>query len=233
MPLPTIETPTYKLVIPSTNKTVEYRPFLVKEEKLLLVAKESNDTGQIIDIMKRIVDSCTFNKLNVNKLSTLDLEYIFLNLRTKSVGETSNIILKCQHCDAENNIVVNLEDSVIEKSEESTEDKIQVNDKIGIKLRPVRLQDVASIDSDDQEKSLSAACRAVIESIYDAEKLYETDDCTTEELDQFIDSLPHDAMVAITHFISHQPFLANHVHFKCAECGKENKITVKGFQSFF
>ena len=222
MPLPTIETPTYKLVVPSTNKTVDYRPFLVKEEKLLLVAQESNDTGQIVDTMKRIVDSCTFNKLNVNKLSTLDLEYIFLNLRMKSVGETSKIILKCQQCDAENDVVVNLEDSVIEKSEELN-DKIQVNSEIGIKLRPVRLQ----------EESLSAACRAVIESIYDAEKIYETDDCTTEELDQFIDSLTHDAMVAITHYISHQPFLANHAHFKCASCNKENNITVKGFQSFF
>jgi len=232
MPLPTIETPTYKLVVPSTNKTVDYRPFLVKEEKLLLIAQESNDTGQIIDAMKRVVDSCTFNKLNVNKLSTLDLEYIFLNLRMKSVGETSKIILKCEHCDAENNIVINLEDSVIEKSEELN-DKIQVNNEIGIKLRPVRLQDVAAIDNDNKEESLSAATRAVIESIYDTEKIYETDDCTTEELDQFIDSLPHDAMIAITDFISHQPFLANHIHFKCAHCNKENNITVKGFQSFF
>ena len=107
MALPKIATPTYSLTIPSTKKEIKYRPFLVKEEKLLLIAQESSDTTEILNAMVQIIESCVIDDINANDLAIYDLEYIFLKLRSKSVGETSTIQLECEHCEGLNTVTIN------------------------------------------------------------------------------------------------------------------------------
>ena len=118
MPLPILETSKYTTVVQSTKETLEFRPFLVKEEKILLLAQESDDSSQIIGALKQVIKVCTFNEIDPNKLTTYDLEYIFLQLRAKSVGETSEVMLKCRECEAKNPIEVNLSDITVKFPEE-------------------------------------------------------------------------------------------------------------------
>jgi len=231
MPLPKIQTPKYTLTVPSTGKDIQYRPFLVKEEKLLLVSQETDDPNQIIDAMKQIVENCTFGDINVNKLATYDLEYIFLNLRSKSVGETSTINIKCKECGELHEYVINL--SNIKVTDGVTSADIKINDEVGITLKSIKVKDIKTITNADSTSNLNVAIRGVIDSIYDSNAVYDVADVPVEELDEFIDSLTHSALEDINEFISKQPVLKEDIKFKCNACGADNEFELRGFQSFF
>ena len=152
MALPKLETSKYTAVIPSSKKTIEFRPFLVKEEKILMMAQESKDNLQIIGALKDIIKSCTFNTVDPSELTTYDLEYLFLQLRAKSVGETSEIKIKCDECGEYNEVSVNLSDAEVKNPNDSVDKKIELNDTVGIIMRPISLaksEDLSKIKKDE------------------------------------------------------------------------------------
>lgn len=234
MPLPILETSKYTTVVPSTKETIEFRPFLVKEEKILLLAQESDDSSQIIGALKQVIKVCTFNEIDPNKLTTYDLEYIFLQLRAKSVGETSEVMLKCRECEAENPIEVNLSDITVKFPEEELSNKIELTDTVGIILRPISIgksEELSKLSA--TEDALTRSIAACIESIYDSNGVYIADDTSEKEMGQFIDSLTHDQLHKIQHYVENQPELKEVLKFKCKKCGHNNEFTVSGLSSFF
>jgi DNA-directed RNA polymerase subunit M/transcription elongation factor TFIIS len=234
MPLPVLETTKYTTVVPSTQEKVEFRPFLVKEEKILMIAQESQDSSQTIKALKEIVSACTFNVLKLENLTTYDLEYLFLQLRVKSVGEVSDISLKCSKCGEVNSVSVDLSEINVQFPEKESERKIELTDTIGITLRPISIDKVGELSNlEKNEDSLTKSVAACIESIYDSNGLYMTDDTSEKEMAQFVDSLSHKHLELIQDFMSNQPELRKVIKFKCSACGHENEITATGLQSFF
>ena len=229
MPLPVLETPTYNLVVPSTKKKLKYRPFLVKEEKILMIAQESNDASQIESSIKDIIKSCTFGKIDVDSLMTYDLEYILLKLREKSVGETSEFSLSCKKCGAKNKVNVNLNDVAVDFPETVPDSTIELSKGVGITLSPVSIKRLGNIDDND----INSIIATVIETIYDEDNVYSVNNVSKEELYTFIDSFTHKNLEEIQNFIKNQPTLKHTVNFKCSECGHENTYTLEGIQSFF
>jgi len=163
MPLPTLETPKYTLTLPSTKQKIEYRPFLVKEEKVLMIAQQSDDSNTMFRAMIDIVDACTFNKLLVDKLSNVDLEYIFLKLRAKSVGETVELNMICDECKHENPISINIDDIKVKYSRKKVEPTIQLTDDVGVVCTYPTVKSVMRVKKDDPTEIISCA----IESIFD------------------------------------------------------------------
>ena len=231
MALPKIATPTYSLIIPSTKKEIKYRPFLVKEEKLLLIAQESNDTTEILNAIKQIIENCVFEKISVDELAIYDLEYIFLKLRAKSVGETSTVQLPCEHCEGLNTVTINLDETEIYEPEIET--NIKLNNEIGIILRPIQVKNIDLVTKEDPGENLYGALRAVISSIYTDEQMYNLDDVVESEINEFIDSLTHNNLEQINNFVANQPAVQTKVNFKCIHCGEENEVIIRGFQAFF
>jgi hypothetical protein len=234
MSLPIITSPKYTLEIPSTGAAIEYRPFLVKEEKVLLIAQESQDQAQIMNAIKDVVRACTYDKINPDTLASYDLEYVFIKLRAKSVGEISTIGIKCTECEDVNNIDVDLDKvtvtSVLPPS------KIQLTDNIGVSMKPMNMKDLSRIAS---KKNATAADQmidsviACIEHIYDESTIYLKENSTRAELESFIGSLNRSQMQKIENFIMNLPKVEHTVEFKCSKCKCDNKYTLSGVQSFF
>lgn len=231
MPLPKIETPTYELTLPSTGELIEYRPFLVKEEKILLLAQESGEAKDIMRALKQIVASCTFDKVSPNDVPQYDLEYVFLQLRAKSVGETSKFSVKCEHCSEYNEVEVDLSTVEVTFPLQKDANKIQLTDNIGVILQPISFEKIEDIDSiaDNFTKILALS----IAQIYDQTQVYNSSDVSEKELIEFVESLSRTQVSKIEHFLENQPYLAKDIQFTCKACGKPNSVTLKGLDAFF
>ena len=230
MALPKLESPKYEVVIPSTKKLHEIRPFLVKEEKILMIAQESNNTAQIVKAMKEIISACSFNKIKVNELTSYDVEYLFLQLRAISVGETTDVKFKCSECGHENEVTINLKEIEVKYPEKEISNKIQLSDTIGIVLKPLSLSDMSKIKEDSD---IVDSIAIVIDSIYDDDNVYDAKESSKKELYEFVESLNHTQIEKIQEYLTNQPKLSCEVKFACSECGHENTITLEGIQSFF
>lgn len=228
MPLPVLEAPTYNLVVPSTKKKLKYRPFLVKEEKILMIAQESENETQILQAVKEIIKSCTFSKIDVNNIPMYDIEYIFLKIRAKSVGEVVSFQLKCEECGEYNKVEVNLEDVQVQFPENEIDPNIQLNDSIGVTLKPLRMSDIKK--GDDQ---ITDAIISTIDSIYDNDNVYNASTCSRKEMQEFVDSLSHQHLEKIQEFILNQPTLKHTIEYTCEKCGHKNSYELNGLQSFF
>jgi len=244
MTLPAITAPIYEIKIRSTKKSVEYRSYLVKEEKILMMAAESNDNRQALRAMKDIVRACTFNKIDVDKLTLFDIEYIFLKLRAKSVGETARIKLRCEKCETYTDNSIDLDKIEIEfpqEGDENYQDKnIKLTESVGVILQYISVERMSKFNLDPESENdklnvLNDLMIASIESVYDADKVYNSNDCSREELVKFVDSMNRNQVEKIERFISTTPKVQKTVKFKCCklECGHENSITLMGLQSFF
>lgn len=234
MKLPTLNTPKHSLVVPSTGETIEYRPFLVKEEKILMIAQESGKTEDITRATLQIVDACTFGSLEAHKLASFDLEYIFLKIRTKSVGEDVEVGLKCNSCNSLNHVNINLENIEL-TGETKLPKKIMLTDKIGIVPKYITIKDVEAISAhqNDKSKSLTMTIAASISSIFDEENVYDMNEASYEEIDNFICSLNRQQMSKIEEIIQNIPKLEKDIEFKCINCDHENSHKLSGLQSFF
>lgn len=232
MPLPTIETPKFTAVVPSTKKEIEYRPFLVKEEKILMMAQESNDSKSILKVTKDVLSSCTFNKLDVNSLAMYDIEYLFLQLRMKSVGEVAKLKLKCKETGEYTDYELNLEDVKVTYPEKEIDNKIKLTDKVGITLKPIGVDDAGEITEESDEKQFIWGIAASIASVYDENGVYQLSDFTEKEVTEFIESLNRKQIEQIQEYLENQPSLSHTIKFKGPE-GHDNEITLKGIQSFF
>ena len=234
MKLPTLNTPKHSLIVPSTGETIEYRPFLVKEEKILMIAQESGKPEDITRATLQIIDACTFGAIDSQKLASFDLEYIFLKIRTKSVGEEAEIGLKCSSCNSLNHVNINLENiSLI--GESKLPKKIMLTDTIGIIPKYITIKDVEeiSVHQDDKSKSLTMTIAASISSIFDENNVYDMSEASYEEIDNFVGSLNRQQIAKIEEIIQNMPKLEKDVEFKCINCNHENSHKLSGIQSFF
>jgi hypothetical protein len=235
MALPILETATYELTLPSADIVVKYRPFLVKEEKVLLQALESNDDIEIKNAIKDIVSTCTFGQLNAGNLPTFDLEYVFLQIRSKSVGEVANIRLLCPD-DKETYVTKDVDLSKVEvQVDDEHSNTIEVNDKIKMVMK------YPTIDTVDPKKNIKgmkteqvfdmiAGC---IHSIYEGEKEFLVSDYTKEELDKFIESLDRKSFDKLNKFFETMPQLRHEVEIENPKTKVKSKIVLKGAQDFF
>ena len=238
MPLPTIATPTYELELPSTGKTIRYRPFLVKEEKLLVLALESEDTKQITTAIKAVLKSCIKTRgIKVEKLPTFDIEYIFLNIRGKSVGEEIEVNLICPD-DNETNVpvVINIDDIEIQKSEDH-ERRIALDKNLMMELRYPSLEQFIAQNFDFEEENqveqsfdMIAAC---IDKIYNEEEVWSTADCTHKEIVDFLEQMNSKQFKEIENFFSTMPKLSHSVEITNPKTKVKSTVVLEGLSSFF
>ena len=236
MALPKLTTPTYELEIPSTDEKISYRPFLVKEEKILLMAMESGKNEDIVNAVKQIVSECTFNKLKVGTMPMFDIEYIFLNIRAKSIGEVSKLKLLCPddkktYADVE----VNLEEVQIQVDGDHT-NKIELTDSMGMIMTYPTIDSFA--ESGIQQINASNMTDIIgkcILQIYEnnGEKVYEAKDQTQKELQEFIESMNTSQFKKVQHFFDSMPRLKHDIEVKNPKTKKVTKITLSGLNDFF
>ena len=236
MALPKLnEVPRYELTIPSMVQTVAFRPFLMKEEKVLLMAMESEDQKQIFNTIIDTLSACILDEVNISKLTTFDVEYCFLKVRSKSVGEKANLSFACEKCDTENEVSINIDDIQIQVPK--VDPLVQINDEISVELAWPTFNAVAKNDSIvNSEKAVDQVfglVRSCIVSINTEEERFSAKDHTEEELDQFIESLSSEQFAKIREYVEQMPRLKHDVHFECTHCSHKNKLTVEGLQSFF
>lgn len=232
MALPTIDVPTYSLTVPSTGAAVKFRPFLVKENKLLLLANASESLDDMYRTIGQIIQNCTFGQLNPEKLTIFDVQYIFLKIRSKSVGEVAEFSVECSACKEAVPVQINLEEVQIKKNPKNNP-KIQLTDKVGLIMKYPTLQSekiAQSATSDaDREIELIISC---IECVYDATETYEAKSQSREELRGLIEQLTTENYNKINQFFETLPGIAHEVPYTC-KCGHKDKIVVEKLNDFF
>ena len=232
MGLPSIATPQFSTKMPSTGQEIEYRPFLVKEEKVLMMAMEGQDTKEIARATKNIIKECVISDIDVDKLTTYDFEFLFLRLRAKSVGET--IELKVSHsdenntCKASTDVIIDIDD--INVTEQKVDNKIMLTDDIGVMLRYPGINDVEGLKSNDSDKMFDMIANCV-EYVFDKENVFS--EFTEKEMVEWIEGLSQSQFSKISDFFSDIPKLQYDIEWTCNECGEKDKITLEGLQSFF
>ena len=234
MALPKLASSKYELTLPSTGEKVEYRPFLVKEEKILLVAQGTGNEADQINAVVEIIDACTFNKLNVNELPFFDIEYIFLQLRAKSVGEVSHLTVTCPD-DGETkvNVDVNLNELECIKMEGHT-NKLELTDSIGIIMTYPKIDAISKVGNVEEDPSKAFdVIKASISQIYDQENVYDRADMNEKDLDEFIDSMTHGQLETVQEFFQTMPKVKKTLKVKNPTTGVESDITLEGMASFF
>jgi citrate lyase gamma subunit len=238
MPLPKISTPTYELELPSTGKTIRYRPFLVKEEKLLVIALESEDNKQITNAIKTVIKNCISSKdIKVENLPTFDIEYLFLNIRGKSVGEEVEVNIICPDDNETNTTVsINLDDIKVQKNEEHT-NKIKVDDSIMMEMKYPSLEQFIKTNFDfknenamEQSFDLIASC---IDKIYTEEEVWSASDVTKKELTEFLDQMNSSQFKEIEKFFETMPKLSHKIVVKNPNTEVESEVVLEGLASFF
>ena len=238
MPLPTISTPTYELVLPSSNRKIKFRPFLVKEEKILILAMESQDTKQIANAVKNVITHCILTKgIKVEKLSTFDIEYLFLNIRGNSVGEDIEVMVTCPD-DGKTQVpaLINIDTIKVQKSDDHEKD-IKLDDQYTLRMRYPSLNEfiknnfaTATEMNVDDTFDLIASC---IDQVYSEEESWASADCTKKELSNFLEQLDSKQFKAIEKFFETMPKLSHTVKVTNPNTKKECEIVLEGLQNFF
>ena len=230
MALPKLETPTFELTLPSTGSKFTFRPFLVKEHKILLTMSEA-DNEEVARIIRELVDVCTFKKLNIKELPHFDIEYVFLYLRAKSISETVEVVVNCE-CGEKINTSFNIEDVKVVKPENHS-NKIMINDEIGIELKYPNIDDVVDIfATKDNQKVIDLVIKS-IKGIYNQEDYWEAKDQTKEELEEFVYSLTKEQFSKLEQFFVTSPKIVQTIECDCPKCGKHNVSKLEGLQNFF
>ena len=233
MTLPVINTPTYELVVPSTKEKLTYRPFLVKEEKILLLAMEEEQDAQLNKALKQVVHNCTFQKIDVGKLPLFDLEYIFLRIRAKSVGEVAKLQVLCED-DGETYVPVevDLETIEVEFQEEHTT-KIELTDDIGIEMGYPTFEFMNFKADQTEVHQLFDIIGSSIERVYEGETVYEKADFSKKDLKVFLESLTSEQFLKVQKFFETMPRLRHKIEVVNPKTKKKNEITLEGLQAFF
>jgi hypothetical protein len=240
--LPKIDVPIYSLELISNKKIVNFRPFTVKEEKLFLMAMESKESETTINTIKQVINNCILDDIDINSLPIFDLEYIFLNLRAKSVGEDVKLRYKCNH-DVEKegktepcNNVVEFEFNLLDVKpsiKPNHDKKIEITDKLGIVMKYPNFEMLKDFQNKTEMETVVDLIINCIDFIYDGDDIFYAKDSTKEELAEFIDSLQSKDLEKLKDFFDTMPKLGKELNFKCNKCGYEEKIDVEGIESFF
>ena len=238
MPLPKIATPTYSMVLPSLEKEINYRPFLVKEEKLLVLALESEDTKQITQAIKAVLKSCVQTKgIKVESLPTFDIEYLFLNIRGKSVGESIDVNIICPDDEKTSvKVVIDLDDIKVNKTEGHS-NQIKLDENLMMELKYPSLDEFIKNNFDfndqnamEQSFKLIASC---IDKIYNEEEVWVAADCTKKEITEFLESMNSSQFKKIEEFFTTMPKLSHTIKVKNPNTKVESEVVIEGLASFF
>jgi len=229
MALPKLETPIYELNLPSTGEKITFRPFLVKEYKILLTTLDA-ENSEINRVVMQLVDACTFNKLKIDTLANFDIEYIFLNMRAKSIGEITNLLLNCNNCDNQISLDLDLTKATVEKSPEHSS-KINLTDNIILEMRYPKFNEMIDIYQNFKSDRIVELLSTCIKAVYTEDKIY--DDYTAEELLEFVNSFSKNQFEMIETFFLTMPKLVQRIEQDCDKCGTHNTMTLEGLQNFF
>ena len=239
MPLPKINTPTYELELPSNGKKIRYRPFLVREEKILIMALESEDMKQITNAIVQILSECIQTKgVKVSDLSTFDIEYLFLNIRARSVGETVEVNVTCPD-DGETSVQIEIDiDEIKVQKDKNHKNIIKLDDNLSMKLKYPSLDQFVESnfetneDISDVNRSLSMII-SCIEMVYDSEESWNASDCTKKELEEFVEQLNTKQFKEIETFFTTMPKLSHTIKVKNPNTKKQSEVVLEGLASFF
>ena len=233
MTLPTMNIPTYELEVPSTKKKLAYRPFLVKEEKILLMAMEEEKEAQLNRALKQVVNNCTFEKIKVDKLPLFDLEYIFLRIRAKSVGEVTKLSLLCQD-DGETYVPVEIDLEEIEvEFQEGHTTKIELTEDIGIIMSYPTFEFLDINVGEADVNTLFNMIGNSIHQIYEGETIHERADFNKKELKAFLESLTSEQFKKVQNFFETMPRLRHTIEIENPKTKVKNSVTLEGLQAFF
>jgi hypothetical protein len=233
MALPKITAPTYELNLPSTNKTVKFRPFLVREEKILMLASESEDAKEIANAMKTVIKNCVVTRLKVEDLCSFDIEYLFLNIRGKSVGEELTISMICpDDNETQGTVTVNVDEIKVNFPEGHT-NEIDLGDDLSIIMKYPNMdmflrQNFSSEDLDPYDIVVSC-----VDKIVNGEEVYESSDCSKKEMLDFIESMTSDQFMEVNKFFTTMPKLQHPVVLHNNKTGVDNELTLEGLGDFF
>lgn len=246
MALPKINTPIFELILPSSGEQVRYRPFLVKEQKILLMALESQEQGEMLRAIKQIITNCCLNEsLKVDKLPMFDIEYFFLKLRAKSIGEEVELALghlddknkRGDECKHRTKYKINLMDVEVTREEAHTPNVLlSENPKVGIVLKYPTMSVANKMQNATAKNQMDIITEVVIESIdyiYDAENTYPASEQTKQELSAFINDLSQEQFAKISSFFNTMPKLKQTIKWTCEGCGADEELVLEGMSSFF
>lgn len=240
--LPKIDVPLYEITLPLLQKKIKIRPFLVKEEKILMMAMESEDPDAVLLAIKQIVNNCCVDQLDVNDLPILDLEYMFLQLRSRSIGEIIDLQYRCNNNmptdegpEKKCGSIIKLSFNALEIEPETNathDSKIQLTPKLGVVMKYPTFKMMSNENLSDAENvaKIIADC---VDYIYDTESVYYAKDASEKELIEFVDSLTREQFSKIQDFFDTIPKMKKHLNFKCGKCGYEEEVVLEGIQSFF
>jgi len=232
--LPKIATPKYDMIVPSTGETITYRPYVVKEEKILLIAMETQDELQIEKAVTDMLKACVESKIDMKKLTIFDIEFMFITLRSKSVGEGVKINPECAHCEERNEVKVNLEEVKVANLEDNIDMHVEITDDISLDLKWHTLKDrLSDAERETQTDAVINMAARSIETIYSGEETYSTKDVTKKEVVEFVESLNADQFAKLIEVLSKAPRLSYNLEYDCKECGKHNKMELSGLIDFF
>lgn len=239
MALPRIDVPTYDITLPISKQAIRFRPFLVKEQKILLMANEASDRDTIIRAIKQVLQNCTISKIEIDKFPILDIEYYFLHLRARSIGEVIELKYKCENvvngeiCGSNLDVQFNLLDVQLENIENFS-DVVMINSDIGIKFKYPDFSLYSSIkeDIDLSELFLDIIINS-IDYIFEGDTINYAHETSKEELNDFLDALTQEQFQKIEEYFKNLPVLKKEVKTNCKKCGYEHEIKVENIESFF
>ena len=241
--LPKLDVPIYTVNLVSTGKPVRFRPFLVKEQKLFLMAAESNDGNEMVNTIRQVLKNCILDEIDVDNLATFDLEWLFMNLRARSVEEVVDLSYKCNNTtkdengqDKKCNGVVEFKLNLLEieptKNPNHT-NKVQITENLGICFKYPTFEMIQKYEKMNESDVIIRILTDCIDYIYDKDNVYYAKDSTKQELEEFIDGLQQKDLEKFKNFFDSMPEIKKDVHFKCPKCSYEEDITIRGMQNFF
>jgi len=241
--LPKLDVPTYEVNLISTGKAIRFRPFLVKEQKLFLMASESDDPKETVGVIKQVLKNCIIDEIDIDTLPTFDLEWLFIQLRARSVEEVVHLNYKCNNnvkdeegkdtkCNGVVEIDINLLEIEPSKNPEHT-NKIQLNENLGLVLKYPTFEMIQKFESEKTNDMITSVLVDCIDYIYDNEQMYYAKDTTKEELIDFVDSLQQKDLEKIRVFFDTVPQVKKDVSFECPRCKYQENIAIQGIQNFF
>lgn len=240
MALPVMNAPVYNMVVPSTNQPVKFRPFLVKEEKALLLAHQSEDVVTMVDSLKQVIASCVLDKIDTNTLATFDLEYMFTQIRAKSVGENVELLFSCDQPSCADNekarVQVNIDLTKLEvERTEGHSNRIELFGNVGIVMKYPNIQTIKrlqNVDASDIDNIFDVVAEC-IDYIFEGDEIYHAKEQKKTELIEFMNNLTSEQFVKIQEFFTTMPKIRKKVEYNCPVCGTHHEKTLEGMQSFF
>jgi hypothetical protein len=241
--LPKIDVPVYTIKLLSSGKTLQYRPFTVKEEKLFLMANESEEMDTIVDTIKQVINNCVIDECDVNALPMFDIEHLFLNIRARSIGENVNLRYNCNNMvskegeeDKQCNNIVSIDLNILEvqpEKEEGHTNKIEITESLGLVMSYPSINILKQFNMENQGDSIMDMTINCIDYIYDKDSIYYAKDTPKQELVDFLESMQSKDLEKIRNFFDTMPKMKKTIHFKCNKCEHEEDIELEGIQNFF